>query len=51
DYWLLVSVLRMVGALADRQTINDLFRANPDLYKINWFRNEQWAAGQQAKEV
>jgi len=51
DYWLLVSVLRMAGPLADRQTINDLFRANPDLYKVNWFRNEEWAAGQQSKKT
>ncbi|NQU71021.1 MAG: hypothetical protein HQ514_10755 [Rhodospirillales bacterium] len=51
DYWLLVSVLRMTGPLADRQTINGLFRVNPDLYKINWFRNEEWAAGQLSKKI
>ncbi len=51
DYWLLVSVLRMVGPLATRQSINDLFRANPDLHKVNWFRNEEWAAGQHSRKV
>ena len=51
DYWLLVSVLRIVGPLARRQTINNLFRRNPDLFKVNWFRNNEWTAGQQAKKI
>lgn len=51
DYWLLASVLRMVGGLASRGEVDDLFRRNPDLHKVNWFRNEDWAAGQAAKAV
>ena len=51
DYWLIASVARMVGPLAPRREINDLFRNNPDLFKINWFRNHEWAAGQSAKKV
>ncbi len=51
DYWLLQSVRRMVGGLADRKAVNALFRRNPDLHKINWFRNEEWAAAQAAKKV
>jgi len=51
DYWLLASVLRMTGAFAPRAAISDLFRRNPDLYRINWFRNEEWKAGQIAKEI
>ncbi len=51
DYWLLESVRRMVGNLAPRPAVDDLLRRNPDLYKINWFRNEEWAAGQAAKKV
>ena len=51
DYWLLESIRRMVGGLAPRAAIDDLLRRNPDLYRINWFRNEEWAAGQAAKKV
>lgn len=51
DYWLIASVVRMVGPLATRGDVDDLFRRNPDLYKINWFRNQEWAAGQAAKKV
>lgn len=50
DYWLLESVRRMVGNLASRQEINRLFASNPDLYKVNWFRNEEWKQGQLAKK-
>ncbi len=46
DYWLLESVRRIVGNLAARQEIDQLFIRNPDLYKINWFRNKEWKAGQ-----
>ena len=51
DYWLLESVRRIVGNLASRTTIQDLFRRNPDLYLINWFRNEEWKAGQLDKQI
>ena len=51
DYWLLDSIRRMVGTLAPRPAVDELLRRNPDLYKINWFRNEEWAAGQAAKRV
>ena len=42
DYWLLQTVRRIVGNLAPRKNVDELFRRNPDLHKINWFRNEQW---------
>jgi len=51
DYWLLESVRRIVGNLAPRQAINNVFSRNPDLYKINWFRNEEWKMGQLAKRI
>jgi len=51
DYWLLESVRRISGNLATRQDINHLFLTNPDLYKINWFRNEDWKAGQLSKKL
>ena len=42
DYWLLRTVQRIVGSFALRKEVDDLFRINPSLYKINWFRNEEW---------
>lgn len=51
DYWLLESVRRLVGNLAPREDIDELFRRNPDLHKVNWFRNQQWKAGQLAKKL
>ncbi len=51
DYWLLESVRRIVGNLADRRNIDQLFLTNPDFYKINWFRNEEWKSAQLAKKV
>lgn len=51
DYWLLESVRRMVGGLAPRREIDQLFIANPDLYRVNWFRNEEWKSAQLAKKV
>lgn len=50
DYWLLESVRRIKGNLAPRKEIDQLFASNPDLYKINWFRNEAWKAGQLSKK-
>lgn len=51
DFWLMDSVRRMVGNFATRPEIDALFRRNPDLYLVNWFRNEEWAAGQAAKKI
>lgn len=51
DYWLLDSVRRILGNLASRKQINHLFQTNPDLYKINWFRNEAWKYGQLTKKI
>jgi len=51
DYWLMVSILRMTGPLAPRCDIDDLFRRNPDLCKINWFRNQEWADAQNRKKA
>ena len=49
DYWLLQTVRRIVGNLADRERVDELFYNNPDLYRINWFRNEEWKKGQEEK--
>jgi len=51
DYWLLESVRRMVGNLASRGKVDQLFLSNPDLYKINWFRNDEWKVGQLSKKI
>lgn len=43
DYYLISSVNRMVGGyMAPRWAVDELFIRNPDLHKINWFRNEEW---------
>ncbi len=43
DYHLIVAVDRMCGGfMAPRTVIDDLFIRNPDLHKVNWFRNEAW---------
>ena len=51
DYWLLNSIRRMVGNLAPRAAIDELLRRNPDMYQINWFRNDEWVAAQRAKKA
>jgi spore coat polysaccharide biosynthesis protein SpsF len=51
DYWLLESVRRIVGNFAPRKEIDELFRRNPDLYLINWFRNQEWKQGQLDKKI
>jgi spore coat polysaccharide biosynthesis protein SpsF len=51
DYWLLRSVLRILGPFARRTEIEDLFLRSPDLAAVNWFRNEAWKAGQEAKRL
>ena len=51
DYWLLESVRRMLGNLASRYEVDKLFLSNPDLYKINWFKNKEWKAGQLSKKI
>jgi spore coat polysaccharide biosynthesis protein SpsF len=50
DYWLLDSVRRIVGGLAPRSEVDELFTCNPDLYKVNWFRNMEWKTAQQSKD-
>lgn len=50
DYWLLRTVQRIVGSFAPRKEIDDLFQKNPDLYKLNWFRNEEWKQRQLANK-
>ena len=51
DFWLLESVRKIVGNLADRSSVDQIFIQNPDMYKINWFRNEEWELGQKEKSL
>ena len=51
DYWLLESIRRMVGNLAPRREIDQLFASNPDLHKVNWFRNVEWKSAQLARKI
>lgn len=51
DYWLLCTVLRILGPRAERREIEQLFLDNPQLHLVNWFRNEEWKAAQEAKGV
>ena len=51
DYWLLVSIQKILGNLTERSNVENLFLNNPDLYKINWFRNLEWKAGQESKKI
>ena len=43
------SILRMLDKFPDRKEILELFNANPDLYKVNWFRNDDYKSAQVLK--
>ena len=49
DYWLLASIVRILGNDANRIQINKLFSTNLDFAKINLFRNDQWQSAQKSK--
>ena len=49
DYWLLCSLVNILGNTVSRKGVEKFLRDNPDFYKINWFRNEEWSDGQRAK--
>jgi spore coat polysaccharide biosynthesis protein SpsF len=51
DYWLLASVVRMLGNAASRTEINQLFIINPDLTRVNFFRNNEWKKAQLDKRI
>tara|TARA_B110000858_G_C17503552_1_gene337106 strand:- start:305 stop:439 length:135 start_codon:yes stop_codon:yes gene_type:complete len=40
----------ILGKEAKRDVINDLFKRNPDLHLINWFRNEDYLKNQSKKK-
>ena len=51
DYFLLKIVKQILGENLSRKSIDNLFHNNPDLYKINWFRNDDYKAAQIDKSV
>jgi len=51
DYWLLTSIARILGNNASRGSVNQLFINNPDLTKVNFFRNEEWKKAQLSKKI
>jgi spore coat polysaccharide biosynthesis protein SpsF len=51
DYWLLETVRKIIGNLAPRNEVDNLFIRNPDLYLVNWFRNQEWKSAQEAKSL
>jgi spore coat polysaccharide biosynthesis protein SpsF (cytidylyltransferase family) len=46
DYHILLAVLRILGHNPKAEDIGALFRRNPDLHKINWFRQNMWKENQ-----
>jgi len=51
DYWLLESVRRIAGNFATREKVNKIFKNNPEMYLINWFRNVEWKNAQLNKSI
>ena len=51
DYWLLCTILRILGPYAEKKEIENLFESNPDLYEVNWFRNEEYKSLHEEKRV
>ena len=42
DYALIRMIAAELGYMAPRAAVDDLFLLNPDLHKMNWFRNREW---------
>lgn len=51
DYWLLSSIAKILGDNDNRYAVDQLFLKNPDLAKINLFRNDQWRQLQLAQKI
>ena len=49
DYWLLVTVQRILGNFCSRKSVDDLFKKNPYPFKVNWFRNIEWKKNQEKR--
>ena len=49
DYWLLCSLVRILGNEASYKDVIQFLMKNPDFYKINSFRNDEWKNSQKSK--
>ena len=46
DYHILCFILRELGPYVAPEHIKKFFNQNPDLFKLNWFRQDDWAERQ-----
>ena len=51
DYWMLASLVNILGNEVTRNEINIFLLNNPDFAKINFFRNEEWKNAQLSKKI
>ena len=51
DYWLLASIVRILGDNPARNEVMQLLLKNPDIAKINLFRNDEWKKAQLSKQL
>jgi len=49
DYVLLKFIVDLLGTETPRSSVDQIFFRNPDLYKLNWFRNSEWKQSQNNK--
>jgi spore coat polysaccharide biosynthesis protein SpsF len=49
DYWLLNSLARILGNQSSYKDVIEFLIKNPDFYKINSFRNDEWKNSQKSK--
>ena len=49
DYWLISTIFRILGPIPERKKIIELFKINPDMHNINFFRNDDWSTRQKEK--
>ena len=46
DYWLIASIVKILGSVPSREEIIELFKRNPDLHLLNFHRNLEWSKNQ-----
>ena len=51
DYIMLKKICSIAGNLASRSTIAETLKNNPDIVKINSFRNKEWLENQRKKSI
>ena len=51
DYWMLASIVNILGNDATRSDLSKFLIRNPDFSKINFFRNQEWKKAQLDKKT